>query len=67
MQISVTNLQDGATIYNGDCEDFLYNYLNSDIESEFLLNQFCCNQSQYIIIATDEADYLIEKEIELIY
>ena len=67
MQILVTNLQDGSTIYNGDCEDFLYNYLNSDIESEVLLNQFCCGQSQSIIIATDKADYLIEKEIELIY
>ena len=67
MQILVTNLQTGSTIYNGDCEDFLYNYLNSDIESEVLLNQFCCSQSQSIIIATDEADYLIEKEIELIY
>ena len=67
MQISVINLQDGATIYNGDCEDFLYNYLNSDIESEVLLNQFCCSQSESIIITTDEADYLIEKEYELIY
>ena len=67
MQILVTNLLTGSTIYNGDCEDFLYNYLNSDIESEVLLNQFCCSQSQSIIIATDEADYLIEKEIELIY
>jgi len=67
MQILVTNLQTGATIYNGDCEDFLYNYLNSDIESEVLLNQFCCGQSESIIIATDEADYLIEKEYELIY
>ena len=67
MQISVTNLQDGSTIYNGDCEDFLYNYLNSDTESEFLLNQFCCGQSESIIIQTDEADYLIEKGYELIY
>ena len=67
MQISVTNLQDGSTIYNGDCEDFLYSYLNSDIESEVLLNQFCCGQSESIIIATNEVDYLIEKEYELIY
>ena len=67
MQILVTNLQDGSTIYNGDCEDFLYNYLNSDIESEVLLNQFCCGQSQSVIIETDDIDYLIEKEIELIY
>ena len=67
MQILVTNLQTGSTIYNGDCEDFLYSYLNSDIESEFLLNSFCCSQSQCIIIQTDEADYLIEKEYELIY
>ena len=67
MQILVTNLSNGSIVYNGDCEDFLYNYLNSDIESEVLLNQFCCGQSESIIIATDEADYLIEKEYELIY
>ena len=67
MQISVTNLQTGSTIYNGDCEDFLYSFLESDVEYEIKLNSFCCSQSQSIIIATDEADYLIEKEIELIY
>ena len=67
MQISVTNLQTGSTIYNGDCEDFLYSYLNSDIESEVLLNQFCCGQSESIIIVTDETDSLIEKVLELIY
>ena len=67
MQILVTNLQDGSTIYNGDCEDFLYNYLNSDIESEVLLNQFCCSQLECIIIQTNDADYLIEKVLELIY
>ena len=67
MQISVTNLQTGSIIYNGDCEEFLYDYLNSDIEAEFQLNQFCCSQSESIIIATDEADYLIEKIVELIY
>ena len=67
MQINVTDLSSGQIIYIGDCEDFLYDYLNSDIEAEFQLNQFCCSQSESIIIATDEADYLIEKIVELIY
>ena len=67
MQINVTDLSSGQTIYTGDCEDFLYNNLQSDIEAEFQLNQFCCSQTKSIIIVTDEADYLIEKEIELIY
>ena len=67
MQINVTDLSSGQIIYIGDCEDFLYSYLNSDIESEVLLNQFCCGQSESIIIVTDEEEYLIEKVLELIY
>ena len=67
MQINVTDLSSGQIIYIGDCEDFLYSYLNSDIESEVLLNQFCCGQSESIIIVTDETDSLIEKVLELIY
>ena len=67
MQINVTNLQDGSLIYTGDCEDFLYSFLDSDIEYEIKLDSFCCSQTQCIIISTDEADYLIEKVLELIY
>ena len=67
MQINVTNLSDGSLIYTGDCEDFLYSFLDSDVEVEFQLNQFCCSQAQCIIIQTDEADYLIEKVLDLIF
>ena len=67
MQILVTNLSNGSIIYKGDCEDFLYNNLQSDIEAEFRLNSFCCSQEQCIVLQTDEYDYLIEKEYELIY
>ena len=38
MQINVTDLSSGHVIYSGDCEDFLYNNLQSDIEAEFQLN-----------------------------
>ena len=64
MQINVTDLSSGHVIYSGDCEDFLYNNLQSDIEAEFQLNQFCCSQTESIIIMTDEANYLIEKVFE---
>ena len=67
MQINVTDLSSGHIIYSGDCEDFLYSFLDSDIEHEIKLNSFCCSQTESIIIVTDEADYLIEKVLELIY
>ena len=67
MQINVTDLSSGKIVYFGDCEEFLYNNLQSDIEAEFQLNHFCCSQTESIIIVTDEADYLIEKVLELIY
>ena len=66
MQINVTDLSSGHIIYSGDCELFLYSFLESDIEAEFQLNHFCCSQTESIIIVTDEADYLIEKVLELI-
>ena len=67
MQINVTNLSDGQIIYTGDCEDFLYSFLDSDIEHEIKLDSFCCSQEQCVIISTDDSDYLIEKVLELIY
>ena len=66
MQINVTDLSSGHIIYSGDCELFLYSFLESDIEHEITLNSFCCSQAQCIIISTDDADYLIEKVLELI-
>ena len=67
MQINVTNLSDGQVIYTGDCEDFLYSFLDSDIEHEIKLDSFCCSQLECIIIQTNDSDYLIEKVLELIY
>ena len=66
MLIQATNLSNGSIIYTGDCEEFLYSFLDSDVEHEIKLNSFCCSQSQCIIIQTDDTDYLIEKVLELI-